>query len=97
MKVEFSPESIEDLTRLRKFIKYKNPIAARRVSAELLEGIERIKQFPQIGLGVTSAPDPVSISDLIIDNYTVRYLLGKNVVFILRVWHKKENEKKCVT
>ena len=93
MKVEFSPESIEDLTRLREFIQYKNPIAARRVSAELLEGIERLKQFPQIGLGVTSAPDPDSIRDLIIGNYTVRYLLGEKIIFILRVWHNKENEK----
>ena len=93
MKVEFSQESIEDLTRLREFIQHKNPLAARRISAELLEGIERLKQFPQIGLTVMSAPDPENIRDLIVGDYTVRYLLAENLIFILRVWHNKENEK----
>ena len=93
MKVEFPPESIEDLSRLREFILHKNPLAARRISAELLEGIERLKQFPQIGLTVMSAQDPEKIRDLIIGQYTVRYLLTEQIIFILRVWHNKEYER----
>ena len=93
MKVEFPPESIEDLSRLREFIQHKNPLAARRISAELLEGIERLKQFPQIGLTVMSAQDPEKIRDLILGHCTVRYLLTEQIIFILRVWHNKENER----
>ncbi|QIL88345.1 hypothetical protein GNX18_00070 [Microbulbifer sp. SH-1] len=40
MILQYSPESIADLTRLREFIAEKNPIAAQRIAGELLEGIK---------------------------------------------------------
>ena len=93
MKVRFTPEAVADLKRLREFIESKNPIAAQRIANELLSGIEKIKAFPQIGLKVIRAPQPHLVSDLLIGNYTVRYFIGSNEVFILRLWHGKEIEK----
>lgn len=75
------------------FIEAKNPFAARRVAIDLQEGVSRLKQFPRIGLPVLKAPDPERVRDLIIGDYTVRYLIGKDTLFILRVWHNKEDEK----
>ena len=93
MKVHYTPESIDDLKRLREFIAQNNPQVARRIAADLLEGVERLKEFPQIGLPVSRAPDPRIIRDLFIGNYTVRYLLGDKRITVLRIWHHKENEK----
>ncbi len=93
MKVSFTPEAVADLKRLRKFIELKNPIAAQRIANELLSGIEKLKTFPEIGLKVIRAPQPHLVRDLFIGNYTVRYLNGNNEIFILRMWHGKENEK----
>jgi len=31
---------------------------------------------------------------LAISNYTARYLIADSVIYILRVWYNKENEKK---
>ena len=93
MKISYTSEAIDDLERLRKFIEPKNPFAARRVSSELLDGIGNLRSFPKMGLPVARAPDPDTIRDLFIGQYTVRYLLGKEHVFILRVWHGKEFEK----
>ena len=93
MKIKYSPESIDDLQRVVEFVENKNPFAARRIAIDLQEGIERLKQFPQIGLPVLKAPDPESIRDLYVGNYTVRYLLTKDIIYILRIWHSKENEK----
>jgi len=93
MRVGYSPESIGDLIRLRDFIKDKNPVSAQRIANELLDGINKLKLFPKIGLPVLRASDPQSIRDLYIGNYTVRYLIGNNEIYILRMWHGKEIEK----
>lgn len=93
MKISFTPEAVDDLGRLRAFIESKNPIAAQRIANELLKGIEKLKAFPEIGLKVIRAPQPHLIRDLFIGNYTVRYLIGDNEIYILRMWHGKEIEK----
>jgi len=93
MKVSFTPEAVADLKRLREFIESKNPIAAQRIANELLSGIEKLKAFPQIGIKVIRAPQPHLVRDLFIGNYTVRYFIGSNEIFILRMWHGKEIEK----
>lgn len=90
MKISYSLESIRDLSRLREFIEVKNPDAAERIASELLAGINNLKVFPRMGLPVTHAPDPEVIRDLFVGNYTVRYLLHGQDIFVLRVWHEKE-------
>ena len=93
MKIVFTPESIEDLTRLREFIEIKNPDAAKRISSALVEGIRKLKRFPFIGVEVSNAPNPEIMRDLILGNYIVRYLILENTINILRIWHHKEDER----
>ena len=93
MKISFTPEAVVDLSRLRAFIASKNPIAAQRIANELLQGIEKLKTFPEIGLKVLRAPQPHLIRDLFVGNYTIRYLIGDNEIYVLRMWHGKEIEK----
>lgn len=93
MKIRYSPESIDDLHRVVEFVEVKNPFAARRIAIDLQEGVEKLKQFPKIGLPVLKAPDPEQIRDLYITNYTVRYLIAEEIIYVLRIWHDKENER----
>lgn len=93
MNILYTPEAIDDLTRLREFISEKNPHAAQRVAGELLEGINKLKVFPKMGITVNRAPDPSIIRDLFIGSYTVRYLLANEQIHILRLWHGKEIER----
>ncbi len=93
MNLRFSPESIDDLIRLREFIEDKNPVAAQRIANDLLLGLEKLKVFPEIGLKVERAFEPQRIRDLFIGNYTVRYLVGDGEIVVLRIWHGKEDEK----
>ena len=90
MKINYSPESINDLIRLRKFIGEKNPTAAKRIASEIMAGIDKLKIFPKMGLPVMRAPDPGVIRDLFIGQYTVRYHVSSQIIFVLRVWHGKE-------
>lgn len=93
MNIEYTPEAVGDLRRLREFISEKNPYAAQRIAGELLEGINKLITFPKIGIPVTRAPDPSLIRDLFVGSYTVRYLLAEETVYVLRVWHNKEAER----
>lgn len=93
MKISYTPEAIDDLARLRDFIAVKNPMAAQRIAHELLAGIEKLKVFPKMGIGVTRAPDPEIIRDLFVGQYIVRYYLKSTEVIILRLWHDKEIER----
>ena len=93
MKTRYSPESIDDLRSVVEFVEIKNPFAARRIAIDLQEGVDKLKQFPKIGLPVLKASDPEQIRDLYIGNYTVRYLIADEIIYILRLWHNKKNEK----
>jgi plasmid stabilization system protein ParE len=93
MKIKYSSESVEDLHRVVEFVENKNPYAARRIAIDLQEGVDKLKQFPEIGLPVLKAVDPEIIRDLYIRDYTARYLIAEDTIYILRFWHNKENEK----
>ena len=79
------------LKGLRAFIEEKNPLAAQRVAASIMKGINQLKTFPYLGVEIQLAPNLVMIRDLIIANYIVRYLLRSNEINIFRVRHHKEN------
>jgi len=91
MKIFYSPESVNDLICLRKFIEVENPLAAQRVAIAIKKGINQLKTFPYLGVEVPQAPNPEMIRDLIIGKYIVRYLIRTNDIYILRVWHHKEH------
>jgi len=91
MRISYTPESIDDLKRLREFIEVKNKLAAQRVATSILKGISQLKTFPYIGVEVQQAPNPEIVRDLIIGNYIARYLIRSKKIDILRVWHHKED------
>ena len=94
MKISYSPESINDLIRLREFIEIKNPQAAQRIARSIKKGIIQLKSFPYLGVKVEQAPNPDIIRDLIIGNCTARYLIRPEEISILRIWHHKEEENR---
>jgi len=93
MKVAYSREAAQDLIRLREFIEIKNPSAAKRAANSIKKGISQLKEFPRLGIKVELAPEPDLVRDLIIGNYLARYLITEKVIYILRIWHHKEDHK----
>ncbi|MBU2643108.1 type II toxin-antitoxin system RelE/ParE family toxin [bacterium] len=92
MKIVYSPESVEDLQRLREFIAVKNEPVAGRIATALLAAINKLKTFPQKGTVVKAAKSQ-HIRDLFVDDYIVRYLISEKSIYILRIWHQKEDWK----
>jgi plasmid stabilization system protein ParE len=85
MSIHYTPESVDDLNRLREFISEKNPYAAQRIAGELLEGINKLMVFPKMGIPVSRAPAPSMVRDLFVASYTVRYLLAGDKIYIALV------------
>lgn len=91
MRLYYTPESIGDLVRLREFIAVKSPESAGRIAAELLAGIARLKELPNLGRKVLKAPNPEAVRDLSVGMYIVRYLIRDSEIHVLRIWHKRED------
>ncbi len=89
MKLQFSEAAVNDLVRLREFIAEYNPEAAQRVAQRLRGAIQRLVDMPQIGRPVDDMPG--EIREMIFGKYVVRYQVRQHMLFILRIWHGKED------
>jgi toxin ParE1/3/4 len=87
-----SPDAVEDVERLRTFLDRANPDAARRALALIWTAVERLQEFPALGMP-TDDPD---IRQIVVrfrtSGYIVRYaILAETAdVLITRVWHGRE-------
>lgn len=88
MKLQFTHSAQRDLIRLREFIAGKNPQAAKRISQRLKQSILQLTDQPEIGVNVEELP---GVQDLISGDYLVRYAVLENDIYILRIWHGKED------
>ena len=87
MKLVYSDEAVADLVHLRKFIADHDPAVAARVARELIERIDHLRRFPEMGRRVEQAPDPEAVRDAVFGKYIVRYVVHGGSAAILRVWH----------
>ena len=87
MRVKWTSSSLEDLVRLHAFLQPVNSQAAKAVVSKLTTGAKRLEQhFIRIGSPLTEFA-PRDVRRLIIGDYSMRYELVDDVVFILRLWH----------
>lgn len=90
MKLQFSRAALHDLVRLREFIATHSPVAANRVADRLLRAIKGLVVTPRIGRPVDDFPGEVR--EFIFGRYVVRYEVRKSMLYILRIWHGRENK-----
>jgi toxin ParE1/3/4 len=49
MKLRFTPQATQDLSRIAEYIRAENPSAAARVRTSILESLQVLTEFPRIG------------------------------------------------
>ena len=89
MNLFFARSAIHDLVRLREFIAQYSPNAAERISKRLRGALLELVNNPQIGRPVPDLPG--EIRELIFGKYVVRYEVRTRELFVLRIWHAKED------
>ena len=91
MRVVWLPSAIQDLQRLREFLRPQNPAAARRAAATIGSMAMTLAENPFIGKVAREAPD---FRDVIIPfgrrNYVLRYRLDAQTIVIVALRHCRE-------
>jgi toxin ParE1/3/4 len=85
-----SSDAVEDVDRLRSFLDQNNPGAAQRALATIWTAVDRLQEFPDLGMPTPDA----DIRQLIIrfgaSGYVVRYTALPPDILITRIWHGRE-------
>ena len=91
-RVAYAPRAINDLMRLREFLRPKSPAAANQAIKSIRNALLLLGHHPQIGRPIDEMPE--EYRDWIIDfsdsGYIARYRYDGDVVTILAVRHQKE-------
>lgn len=90
MKIQWTSKASADLVRLHEYLSAVAPEAAARVVRQLAHAPERLLEFPRIGEGL-EAYAPREIRRIFVGRYEMRYEIAGGSIFILRLWHSREN------
>lgn len=82
MDIEWSARSRKDLRALRNYIGQDSPHYARRFVARIIDNVEKLTEFPEVGRKVPEAEDHEDVRELIFQGYRIIYCTSPTI-FIL--------------
>jgi plasmid stabilization system protein ParE len=90
MKIQWTEKASADLVRLHEYLQPVAPDAAFSVIQQLSRAPDRLLDYPRIGEKL-DAYAPREVRRIVVGNYELRYEIAANTIFILRLWHCREN------
>jgi plasmid stabilization system protein ParE len=90
MKVRWTGQASQDLTRIRDFLLPVNPQAALRTVQGLRAAALKLEEHPHMGKRL----ERYSVREtrrLIVGQYEIRYEMTESVIFIIHLWHTRED------
>lgn len=90
MKVQWTSKALSDLARLHEFLALKNPSAAAKAVQALVKAPVILVEHPRLGERIEEF-QPREVRRLLVMNYEVRYEIQREVIFLLRIWHARED------
>ncbi len=90
--IVLSPDALADIERLRTFLDQANPGVARRAMTAILIAIERLQEFPDLGMTTGDADIRQIVIRFGSSGYIIRYavLAETGDILITRIWHGRE-------
>lgn len=89
MRIKWTGTASSDLVRLHEHLRPVAPEAAARVVQQLSRAPDRLLDYPRIGEKL-AAYEPREVRRIIVGNYELRYEIADATIFILRLWHCRE-------
>jgi plasmid stabilization system protein ParE len=88
-----SPDAVEDIDRLRDFLNRSNPNAAHHALASIWTAIDRLLEFPDLGMPTADADIRQLVVRFGASGYIIRYtvLPQEGNILITRIWHGRES------
>lgn len=85
-KIRWSKDSLEDLKEIYRFISLDSPYYAALLKDRVVEMVEHLELFPEMGRRVPESDDP-SVRELIYKSYRIIYQINKGYLEIITVIH----------
>lgn len=89
MDLQWTEKARSDLARLYEFLASVNPKAAAGVVQRLVAAPARLLEYPRVGEKLDEF-EPREIRRLLIGSYEMRYEIRDSVIYVLRLWHTRE-------
>jgi plasmid stabilization system protein ParE len=89
MELKWTSKALSDLARLYEFLAPVNKPAAARVVQALTKAPVILRTNPRMGEQLFQF-EPREVRRILVDHYEVRYEVKDNTVYVLRLWHTRE-------
>lgn len=90
MEVKWSSKALHDLARLHDFLAPINEQAAASAVRSLMYAPERLIDHPRIGERLEEF-EPLEVRRILVGRYEVRYEIRGTTIYVLRLWHTRED------
>ena len=90
MALQWTGKAYADLVRLHEFLDPVDSRTAIRVVRQLAAGAKRIPVHPRLGVRLPEF-DPREVRKVFVGGYEIRYEVADSDVFILRIFHTRED------
>ncbi len=86
MKVEWTEPAVSDLEGVRDFIARDSEYYATRFVEKIIEAVESLQKFPEIGRSVPEVEEQ-NIRELLLHNYRIIYRVETGRILVLTIIH----------
>ena len=90
MQLKWTSKASSDLARLYEFLAPVNRPAAARIVQSLATVAASLLANPRIGERLEEF-NPREVRRILVGHYEVRYEMQEYIIYILRLWHTREN------
>ncbi|MGG5143126.1 MULTISPECIES: type II toxin-antitoxin system RelE/ParE family toxin [Alcaligenes] len=90
MKLKWTSKALSDLERLYEFLAVVNKPAAARAVQKLTKAPSILLSNPRIGEQLFMF-EPREVRRILVGEYEIRYELQDSFIYVLRIWHTREN------
>ena len=90
MELKWASRGLSDLARLYDFLAPVNQAAAARAVQALVAAPASLLANPRIGEKLEEF-EPREVRRILVGKYEMRYEIQKSTIYILRLWHTRED------
>lgn len=90
MELKWTIKALSDLTRLYEFLTAVNKGAAVRTVQSLTAAPTSLLANPRVGERLEEF-EPREVRRILVGHYEMRYEIQESTIYMLRLWHTREN------
>jgi len=90
MELKWTSKALSDLARLYEFLSPVNKPAATRTVQALTVAPTGLLANPRIGKRLDEF-EPHEVRRILVGHYEIRYKIQESTIYVLRLWHTREN------